>query len=280
MTAELVHVALSVRERIGQTLVPDGLWEIVEPLIPPQAERPQGGGTRYRDDRAVFTAIVSVLTTGGAWRHLPAEVGVSKATAHRRFAAWTKAGLWRRLHRAVLDQLGEQAAIDWSRAVVDAANVRAKIRGALTGPNPVDRGKPGSKLPVLTDAADLPLAVAVSAANTHGSLGRMPLVQAVPAICGRRGPRRRRPAKLHADKGYDYDHLRVWLRARYITPRIARRGIETSTRLGRHRRIIEQSFTWLTGYHRLTIRYEHSAQLFTAFLTLAATLTCYKKLTR
>jgi transposase len=110
---------------MGQTLVPDGLWEIVEPLIPPQTERPQGGGTRHVDDRAVFTAIVYVLTTGCAWRHLPAEFAVSKATAHRRFMAWTQAGLWRRLHRAVLDRLGEQAAIDWSRAVVDAASGRA-----------------------------------------------------------------------------------------------------------------------------------------------------------
>ncbi len=113
-------------EPISQTLVPDGLWEIVEPLIPPQLQRPQGGGTRHRDDRAVFTTIVYVLTTGCAWRHLPAEFGVSQATAHRRFVAWTQAGLWRRLHRAVLDRLGEQAAIDWSRAVVDAASVRAK----------------------------------------------------------------------------------------------------------------------------------------------------------
>ena len=116
-------------ERLGQELVPDGLWDIVEPLIPAQRERPQGGGTRYVEDRAVFTAIVYVLTTGCAWRHLPSEFEVSKATAHRRFVAWTEAGLWRRLHRAVLDRLGEQAAIDWSRAVVDAASVRAK-RGA------------------------------------------------------------------------------------------------------------------------------------------------------
>src|SRR5574341_1329905 len=126
MIAELVRVVLSVGERIGQTLVPDGLWEIVEPLIPPQRERPQGGGTRFVDDRAVFTAIVYVLTTGCVWRHLPAEVGVSPASAHRRFVAWTEAGLWRRLHRAVLDRLGAQAAIDWSRVVVDAASVRAK----------------------------------------------------------------------------------------------------------------------------------------------------------
>src|SRR3712207_1900021 len=150
--------------------------------------------------------------------------------------------------------------------------------GSLTGPSPVDRGKPGSKLHVPTDARGLPLAVAVSAANTHDSQALIPLVQAVPTIRSRRGPRRRRPDKLHADKGYDYEHLRAWLRARRITPRIARRGVETSTRLGRHRWVVERSLAWLTGYRRLTLRYERSARLFTAFLTLAAALTCYKKL--
>jgi transposase len=132
---------------------------------------------------------------------------------------------------------------------------------------------------VLTDATGLPLAVAVSAANTHDSLALMPLVQAIPAIRSRRGPDRRRPDKLHADKSYDYPHLRAWLRARRITPRIARRGIETSEKLGRHRWVVERSLAWLTGYRRLTLRYERSARLFTAFLILAATLTCYKKLT-
>jgi hypothetical protein len=89
--------------------------------------------------------------------------------------------------------------------------VSERKRGPLTGPNPIDRGKPGSKLHVLTDAARLPLAVATSAANTHDSLALIPLVQAIPAIRARRGPRRRRPVKLHADKGYDYPHLRAWL---------------------------------------------------------------------
>jgi IS5 family transposase len=120
--------------------------------------------------------------------------------------------------------------------------------------------------------------VAVSAANTHDSLALIPLVQAIPAIRSRRCPRRRRPAKLHADKGYDYEHLRTWLRSRRITPRIARRGIETSKRLGRHRWVVERSLAWLTGYRRRTLRYERCARLFTAFLTLAAALTCYKKL--
>jgi transposase len=66
-------------------LVPDALWEIVEPLIPRFVARPQGGGSAPADDRAVFTAIVFVLTSGCAWRHLPPSFGVTVPTAHRRF---------------------------------------------------------------------------------------------------------------------------------------------------------------------------------------------------
>ncbi len=146
----------------------------------------------------------------------------------------------------------------------------------MTGPNPVDRAKPGSKLHVLCDAAGIPLVVAVSAANTHDSQALQPTVAGLPAIRSRRGPRRRRPAKLRADNGYDADHHRRWLRDRGITPRIARRGVDTGERLGRHRWKIERTIAWLTGYRRLAIRYERHAALFGAFLSLAAALTCWK----
>lgn len=66
-------------------LVPDELWELVEPLLPPFTPGPQGGGTAPVDERAVFTAAVYVLTSGCAWRHLPLSFGVSAPTAHRRF---------------------------------------------------------------------------------------------------------------------------------------------------------------------------------------------------
>jgi transposase len=130
----------------------------------------------------------------------------------------------------------------------------------------------------LADANGLPLVVGVSAANTHDSQLLQPLVLGIPAIRSRRGPRRRTPDKLRADKGYDYDVHRAWLRDRGITPRIARRGIDSTERLGRHRWKIERTIAWLGGYRRLTIRYERHANLFAAFLSLAATLTCWKKL--
>lgn len=150
----------------------------------------------------------------------------------------------------------------------------------MTGPNPVDRGKPGSKIHVLSDRAGIPLSVAVSAANTNDSYALKPLLRAIPAIKSRRGPRRRKPSKLHADKAYDHTDLRKWVRDRGITVRIARKGIESTTKLGRHRWVIERSIAWLFGYHRLTIRYDRYANHFCAFLTLAATLTCFKKLAK
>jgi transposase len=101
---------------------------------------------------------------------------------------------------------------------------------------------------------------------------------AIPAIRSRRGRRRRKPDKLHADKAYDSRDLRTWVRDRGIGVRIARKGVESGERLGRHRWVIERTIAWLFGYRRLGIRYERDGNHFCAFLTLAATLACYKKL--
>jgi transposase len=134
---------------------------------------------------------------------------------------------------------------------------------------------------LLIDATGIPLAVGLSAANTHDSQLLEQLVDAVPAVLGpggRPGRPRRRPAKLHADKGYDYPSCRQVLRRRGIAPRIARRGIESSTRLGRHRWKVERSLAWLLANRRLTIRYERRADILQAFLHLACALICARKL--
>jgi IS5 family transposase len=107
------------------------------------------------------------------------------------------------------------------------------------------------------------------------------MVDAVPAVKGPRGRPgrpRRRPAKLHADKGYDYPRCRRALRRRGITPRIARRGVESSIKLGRHRFVVERSLAWLVGYRRLQVRYERRADILTAFLQLACALICLNTL--
>ena len=121
----------------------------------------------------------------------------------------------------------------------------------------------------------------LSAANTHDSLRVEQVVDAVPAIIGPRGRPgrpRKRPARLYADKGYDFPRCRQALRRRGITPRIARRGIESSQRLGRHRWKVARSLAWLLANRRLTVRYERRADILTAFLHLACVLICARKL--
>jgi IS5 family transposase len=125
------------------------------------------------------------------------------------------------------------------------------------------------------------LAVGLSAANTHDSVLLEAMVDAVPAIrgpCGRPGRPRKRPAKLHCDKGYDYPRCRRALRRRGRTPRIARRGIESSQRLGRHRYVVERSLAWLVGYRRLQVRYERRADIVLGFMQLACALICLNSL--
>ena len=110
------------------------------------------------------------------------------------------------MHAAILNWLGDEGAIDWSRAGVDSSSVWAKRVGEETSRNPVDRGKRGSKYHLVVDRNGIPLAVRLSAANVHDSKLLEPLVDAIPAIVGPRGRPGRprfRPSKLHADKAYD-----------------------------------------------------------------------------
>jgi IS5 family transposase len=94
----------------------------------------------------------------------------------------------------------------------------------------------------VVEAKGVPLAARLSAANVHDSRVMLEVVDAIePIRCSRRGRPRKRPAKLHADKAYDSAPLRAELRKRGITPRIARRGIESSERLGRYRWVVERT---------------------------------------
>ncbi len=90
------------------------------------------------------------------------------------------------------------------------------------------------------------------------------------------GRPRQRPGKLHGDKGYDYPEKRKALRARGIAPRIARKGVESSERLGRYRWIVERSLAWLLGFRRLGVLYERRTEILAGLLHLACSLICLR----
>ena len=148
-------------------------------------------------------------------------------------------------------------------------------RGSATGSNPTDRGKPGTKRHLVVDANGTPLGLILTGANCHDSRMLAATLDAVPGVrTGRRGRPRRRPDKLHADKGYDHRRCRRECRARSITPRIARRGIESREHLGRYRWIVERILAWLARFRRLTIRCQRRLNLHLALTTLACALIC------
>jgi transposase len=131
---------------------------------------------------------------------------------------------------------------------------------------------------VVSDRGGVPLAVILTAANVHDSNVFEELVDSIEPIKRPRGRPRKRPKKLHADKGYDAKKCRATLRRRGIKSRIARRGIESSERLGRHRWVVERTLAWLDRYRRLAVRYERRADIHEAFLHLGCSLICFNHL--
>jgi transposase len=257
---------------MAKPLLPDDLWAAIEPLLPPHPPQPDGGRP-YVPDRACLTGILFVLRSGIPWELLPREMGCGCGmTCWRRLRDWQAAGVWDALHRVLLDRLGEADRIDWSRAAVDSASVPAPAGGPHTGPNPTDRGQAGTKHHLLVERGGVPLAARQSAANVPDAALPEPLVDAVPPIRRPRGRPRRRPAKLHADKAYDAAEHRRALRRRHIAPRVARRGVESSERLGRHRWVVERTLAWLHRFRRLRIRDERRDDIHQGFLTLGAAL--------
>jgi transposase len=110
----------------------------------------------------------------------------------------------------------------------------------------------------------MPLSLLVTAANTNDSLVFEALLEDLPRVRTPAGGRRCRPDKCHADKAYDHRRCRAYLTRRGIKVRIARCGIESSTRLGRHRWKAERSIAWLAGCRRLRIRYDRDSERFFA----------------
>lgn len=120
-----------------KALVTDELWAVIEPLLPKQ-RRSRKGGRPPVPHRAALTGILFVLQTGIPWEYLPQAMGCgSGVTCWRRLRQWQRRGVWKRLHRVLLERLAAADRIDWSRAAVDSRSLAAK-RGAPI-PDPTRR---------------------------------------------------------------------------------------------------------------------------------------------
>src|ERR671918_2533565 len=121
---------------MAAALLPDPLWDLVEPLLPILPRRPQGGRPHV-SDRACLTGIVFVLRSGIPWEMLPQEMGCgSGMTCWRRLRYWQRRGVWKRLLHALLQRVGQEKGIDWERCCVDSQTFRAVFGGSSPAPTP------------------------------------------------------------------------------------------------------------------------------------------------
>jgi len=124
---------------MARPILDDELWSVIEPLLPPPKRRRfRFPGRKPVPHRAALSGILFVLRTGIPWEYLPQELGCgSGMTCWRRLHAWQRRGVWDKLHRLLLERLQEADKIDWSRAAVDSASLRAV--GGATKPGPILR---------------------------------------------------------------------------------------------------------------------------------------------
>ena len=202
---------------MAKTILPDDLWKRLEPLLPKPRENRhvQFAGRKPSDLRRVLTGILFVLRTGVPWRCLPATSAFpSGYTCLRRLRQWQKAGIWQRLFEILLAELQATHKIDWYRALVDSASLRAPCGGEKTGPNPTDRRKLGSKHHLLTDANGIPLSIILTEANRHDVTQLLPLLDKIPHVKGKRGAPRFRPDHVQGDRAYDSEPHRKEVKKR------------------------------------------------------------------
>src|SRR5215468_9933430 len=122
---------------MAEPLVPDELWEAIEPLLPRHKARPGKRGRPPVDDRACLSGIIFVLRSGIPWEMLPQEMGCgSGVTCWRRLRYWQRRGVWKKLLHALLDRLGGEGLIDWEKACVDSQSYRAVFGGPSPAPTP------------------------------------------------------------------------------------------------------------------------------------------------
>lgn len=261
---------------MAKPLLPDHLWELIAPFLPAHPPHPKGGRP-FLDDRQALTGIIFVLKTGIPWEYLPQEMGCgSGMTCWRRLRDWCRAGVWEGIHQILLDYLRFSKRIDFRRFLIDSTHYRAVGGGAQTGPSPVDRRKPGSKMHLLTDGQGVPLTSQQTAANRNDTEVTLALVDQVPPIAGQVGRPRQRPERLQGDRGYDDEADRAELRRRGIEPVLAKRRTGHGSGLGVFRWFIERTISWFKQFRRLRVRYERTPDIYEGFWNLATVIICHR----
>ncbi len=240
-----------------------GAVELVARIIDQVENRSLGAGRPPMPTIRVVEALRFFVREGVQWRELRATAArACGSTLRRRLEEWSGTAALRQVHAVLVHMVrsGPETA-SWD-VVVDSCSVRAKHGGALTGPNPTDRGKPGTKYHVVVSTDGIPLAAVPSAANVHDTRLFPHLLRLALAVCAAIG-------RLYADAAYASAHNRRLCRQDGIQPFIREVGEPHGSGLGAVRCVVEHDCAWLLANKRLDRRQDRLGRIILALLTAA-----------
>jgi transposase len=198
------------------------------------------------------------LREGTPWRGLRATLDqASGATLRRSLARWSETGLLAKGHALLVGMLRGHPDL-----ILDTCSVRAKRGGDLTGPNPTDRGKRGTKYHVAVTGDGVPVACAATAANVNDTVLFERLFLTAFAVVAKIGT-------VFADKGYDAEANRGLCRAFGAEPHLHKRGRPHGSGLGKQRWPVERSNAWILENRRLALRYDRLGFIIQSLLQAA-----------
>jgi putative transposase len=260
--------------------ISDQLWNVLEPVLPVHVNtHPFGGGRPRVPDRRCADGIFYVLRTGCQWKALDQTELCAGSTAHDRYQAWVKAGVFLKLWRAGVEQFDELQGIDWAWLSMDGAMTKAPLGGENTGPNPTDRAKSGVKRSLLTEGQGVPVGLAVEGANRHDMKLVRNTIESL--VVERPDPSPEQPQGMCLDKGYDFQEVRDILAEFGFTAHIRSRGEEAkelAQEAGQRARrwVVERTHSWMNRFRRILIRWEKKPENYLAFLHFACALIAFR----
>jgi transposase len=236
---------------------------LVAGIIDRLEDRPDRTGRPPLPTIEVVETLRFFVREGVQWRELRAAAGrACGSTLRRRLDGWSATALLRQVHVALVRMVRAGPEVAAWDVVVDSCSVRAKRGGELTGPNPTDRGKAGTKYHVVASTDGLPLGVVPSAANVHDTRLFPHLLRLALAVCAAIG-------RLYADAAYDSADNRGLCAREGIQPFIREVGQPHGSGLGSVRCVVEHDCAWLLANKRLDRRHDRLGRVILALLTTA-----------
>jgi putative transposase len=262
------------------------IWEVPEPLwcifweILSKAYPAKRRGRRRCSFRLILNTVIYRIRSGIQWNHLPKELG-DDSTTHRWFQRWCKDGIFERIWAVLIEQCEELGAVDWAWQAADGRMGKARFGGDKVGRNPTDRGKPGTKISVVTEAGGGPMGITVAGANIHDTKLLAQTLDAI--VVARPQPTTEAPQHLCLDKGYDNPTGHTATEAAGYVPHIRRIGEEKLDANGdknypARRWVVERTLAWLSKCRAILVRYDKNWKNFLGCLQFACALLWFRRL--